>query len=206
MPESRHRTKRRRRRPPAIDAITPFQWKLAFAVLALACAAVALWILLDNRTSTPAPTGNSPPLLSTPVPGVTATPAAAPGTPQTVRLVIPAGHIDLRVIQGDGVVVPLNLAMHYPGTSQPGGGGNALFYAHAQPGMFAGLYALHLGDEIRAYRSDGSQLLYQVRTLHKVPATDGTVLKQTPFEEVTLLTCTSYNPYNPRYIVTATPV
>jgi LPXTG-site transpeptidase (sortase) family protein len=120
--------------------------------------------------------------------------------------VIPAGHIDLHVVEGDGVTVPVNLAMHYPTTSEPGEGSNSLFYAHARPGMFLGLYDLHVGDEVRIIRGDGSQLLYQVRTLRKVSFNDGSVLKPTPFEEITLLTCTSYNPYNPRYIVTATPV
>lgn len=130
---------------------------------------------------------------------------AAPGTPETVRLVVPAGRVDLRVVPGDGVRVPMNLAAHYPGTSEPGGGGNSLFYAHAQPGMFLGLYSVHIGDEVRAYRADGSELVYRVRTIHRVGATDDSVLRQSPFEEVTLLTCTSYDPHTPRYIVTATP-
>lgn len=206
MPEARHRTKRRRR--PLTNAfrkLAPVQAVVTLITLAAAGGAVAALVLVLNRAPAAAPLGDSPPIVTNRTPGLSATPAAAPGTPETVRLVIPAGRIDLRVVPGDGHTVPLNLAVHYPGTSEPGGGGNSLFYAHAQPGMFRGLYDLHLGDEIRAFRSDGSQVVYQVRTLHKVAATDDSVLQQTPFEEVTLLTCTSYNPYNPRYIVTATP-
>ncbi|MFN2466381.1 MAG: sortase [Candidatus Dormibacteria bacterium] len=207
MPIVRQKTKRRRRRLTAVFAkLTPIQLMLVLVTLLAAAGGVAALVLVLDRPPAASPLGDSPPLLTTPGAGISSTPAAAPRTPETVRLVVPAGHIDLRVVPGDGFHVPLNLAVHYPGTSEPGGGGNSLFYAHAQPGMFAGLYDLHLGDEIRAYRSDGSQVLYQVRTLHKVPATDLSVVKQTPFEEVTLLTCTSYNPYNPRYIVTATPV
>lgn len=174
------------------------------AIGGMAGAAAALVLALNRHVAPPPNLVQSPPLRSTPRAGATS--AAAPGTPDTVRLVIPGGGIDLQVREGDGLHVPLNLAMHYPGTSEPGGGGNSLFYAHAQPGMFLGLYSLHVGDEVRVYRSDGSQLIYQVRTLHKVPYNDDQVVRQTPFEEITLLTCTSYNPYNPRYIVTATPL
>jgi LPXTG-site transpeptidase (sortase) family protein len=120
-------------------------------------------------------------------------------------LIAPAGGIDIPVIQGDGVTVPLHLAIHYPGTDQPGGGSNALYYAHAQPGTFQGLYRLHPGDAIEAVRSDGSILHYKAATFQQVPYNDRAVLNPTPFDEITLLTCTSYDPYTPRYIVVGLP-
>jgi LPXTG-site transpeptidase (sortase) family protein len=97
------------------------------------------------------------------------------------------------------------LAMHYPRTGQPGSGSNAVFYAHAQEGMFLGLYNVHIGDEIRATRADGTQLVYRVRSVQRVAFDDIAVLNPTPYEEITLLTCTSYNPRTPRLIITGTP-
>jgi LPXTG-site transpeptidase (sortase) family protein len=121
-----------------------------------------------------------------------------------VRLEIPAGGINIPVIQGDGVQVPMHLAVHYPGTDQPGEGGNALYYAHAQAGMFQGLYKLHPGDEIKAIRSNGTTVKYTVSAIEKVSYNDRSVLDPTPYERVTLLTCTSYNPYTPRLVVIGT--
>lgn len=201
-----HRRNRRRRNPikRRLRSFTRVQMIVSLVtMIASVVAVVALLLLLNQRPAAPPPIGSSPPLKSTPIAGA---PTLPPGLPETSRLVVPSGHIDLRVVEGDGVHVPLNLAMHYPGTSEPGAGSNSLFYAHAQPGMFLGLYDVHVGDEVRVIRADGSQILYQVRTLRKVSYDDTSVLKATPFEEVTMLTCTSYNPYNPRYIVTATPV
>jgi LPXTG-site transpeptidase (sortase) family protein len=67
--------------------------------------------------------------------------------------------------------------------------------------MFQGLYALHPGDDLEAVRSDGSVLHYKAAAFKKVPYNDRAVLDATPFDELTLLTCTSYDPYTPRYIV-----
>ena len=149
------------------------------------------------------PTGAPP--LQLPSGGLPSSSPGAIGTPVTTRLVIPAAKIDIQVIQGDGVSVPMHLAMHYPGTDQPGGGGNALFYAHAQAGMFQGLYQLHLGDQIEAVRADGTQRSYHVTGFEKVAYNDRHVLDPTAFDEISLLTCTSYDPYTPRFIVIALP-
>jgi hypothetical protein len=108
---------------------------------------------------------------------------------------------NLGLVEGDGVHVPINLAAHYPGTAEPGTTGNAVYYAHAQPGMFQGLYRLHLGDEVRVLRQDGTQLVYHVAAFKKVAFNDRSVLLPTPFGE---LTRTSYDPYTPRFIVIAT--
>jgi LPXTG-site transpeptidase (sortase) family protein len=125
--------------------------------------------------------------------------------PLTTELSVPIGKVHIRVIEGDGVTVPMFLAMHYPRTGQPGGGSNAVFYAHAQQGMFLGLYSVHIGDEVRAIRADGTQVIYRVRSVQRVPFDDVSVLAPTPYEEITLLTCTSYNPRTPRLIITGTP-
>ena len=72
------------------------------------------------------------------------------------------------------------------GTAEPGEAGNAVYYAHAQPGMFLGLYQMHLGDEIRVVRADGTHLVFHVTAFKTVPFNDRAALAQTPFEELTL--------------------
>jgi sortase A len=173
-------------------------------VIAALVGAAALVVGLRSTPPPAAPyTASAPPLQ---LPSDGSLPATPTGhvTLAAVRIEAPAGGIDLGLVEGDGVHVPLNLAAHYPGTAQPGDVGNAVYYAHAQPGMFQGLYRLHLGDEIRVLRQDGTQLIYHATAFEKVPFNDRAVLTPTPFGELTLLTCTSYDPYTPRFIVIAT--
>ena len=152
-----------------------------------------------------APSTPSAPPIALPTGGGTPlTTATASLGPMAVRIEAPAGGIDLGLVEGDGIHVPLNLAAHYPGTAEPGQTGNAVYYAHAQPGMFQGLYRLHPGDEIRILFQDGTQQILHATAFKKVAYNDRSVLSPTPFGELTLLTCTSYDPYTPRYIVIAT--
>lgn len=174
-------------------------------VLAAAGGAAALVVILNGPHAEVAAEPASPPLALGPAGLRPARSVTAPTVPLTVRLIAPAGGIDISVVQGDGVTVPLALAVHYPGTAQPGGGSNALFYAHARPGMFQGLYKLHPGDTITAVRADGSERQYHVAALEYVPYNDLSVLDQTPYDEITLLTCTSYDSHTPRFIVIALP-
>lgn len=174
-------------------------------VLAAAGGAAALVLLLNGGHAVQATAPSAPPLALGPQ-GLRRLPALPnAGPPLTTRLIIPNAKIDIPVVQGDGVTVPLNLAMHYPGTDQPGGGSNALYYAHARPGMFQGLYLLHKNDDIRAVRADGSEVDYHVAALEYVSYNDLSVLKPTQYDEITLLTCTSYDPTTPRYIVIGLP-
>lgn len=177
---------------------------VVFMVLAAAGGAAALVLLLSGPRAL-TPVSSTAPLAIDPRGLRPVKPAASQGAALTTRLIVPAGGIDLTVVQGDGVSVPLNLALHYPGTDQPGGGSNALYYAHARPGMFQGLYQLHKGDLIRALRSDGTEADYHVSALEYVPYNDLSVLKPTPYDEITLLTCTSYDPTTPRFIVIGLP-
>ena len=174
-------------------------------VLATAGGATALVLMLNGPRAEVEASPAAPPLALGPAglrPARSVTPTSVP---LTTRLLAPAGGIDIQVVQGDGVTVPLGLAVHYPGTDQPGGGSNALFYAHARPGMFQGLYKLHKGDPVTAVRADGSQLAYHVAALEYVPYNDLSVLDQTPYDEITMLTCTSYDSHTPRFIVIALP-
>jgi LPXTG-site transpeptidase (sortase) family protein len=200
-----HRRAPRRRLRRALRRLSRLQYAVILAMLlAVAAGSVGLVLLLRGPAPAPAYPVTAPPLaLGSNSPGTaTSLPAAAV---LTTRLIIPAGGIDIPVIQGDGVSVPLHFAIHYPGTDQPGGGSNALYYGHAQPGMFQGLYRVHQGDEIQAVRSDGTELVYKVAVLKKVAFNDRSVLQPSKFDEITLLTCTSYDPYTPRYIVIGLP-
>lgn len=174
-------------------------------VLAAGGGAAALVALMNGPRANVEAAPVSPPLALSPGGLRPARSVTPPIVPLTVRLIAPAGGIDISVVQGDGVTVPLGLAVHYPGTDQPGGGSNALFYAHARPGMFQGLYQLHKGDAITAVRADGTEMQYHVAALEYVPYNDLTVLGQTPYDEITLLTCTSYDSHTPRFIVIGLP-
>ena len=174
-------------------------------VLAAAGGAAALVLILSGPHAEVEAAPASPPLALGPAGLRPARSVTAPTVPLTVRLIAPAAGIDISVVQGDGVTVPLGLAVHYPGTAQPGGGSNALFYAHARPGMFQGLYKLRKDDSITAVRADGSELQYHVAALEYVPYNDLSVLHQTPYDEITLLTCTSYDSHTPRFIVSGLP-
>jgi sortase A len=176
---------------------------LAVMLLAAIVGVVALAVALRPAPAQAPYAASAPPLQLPSGGSLAATPTARPEL-ASVRIEAPAGGIDLGLVEGDGIHVPLNLAAHYPGTAEPGETGNAVYYAHAQPGMFLGLYQLHLGDEIRVVRQDGTQLVFHVTAFEKVPFNDRAVLAPTPFEELTLLTCTSYDPFTPRFIVIAT--
>ena len=175
------------------------------AVMALAAIVGVVAIAFALRpVPAEAPFTPSAPPLALPSGGISpATPSAASEI-AAVRIVAPSGGINLGLVEGDAVHVPINLAAHYPGTAEPGSNGNAVYYAHAQPGMFQGLYRLRLGDVVRVLRQDGTELVFHVAAFRKVAFNDRSVLLPTPFGELTLLTCTSYDPYTPRFIVIAT--
>jgi sortase A len=176
---------------------------IAVMLLAAVVGIVALVFALRPAPAEAPFTASAPPLALPSGGAITATPSAAAEI-ASVRLEAPAGDINLGLVEGDGVHVPMNLAAHYPGTAEPGSTGNAVYYAHAQPGMFQGLYRLHLGDEVRVLKQDGTELVFHVAAFKKVAFNDRSVLLPTAFGELTLLTCTSYDPYTPRFIVIAT--
>ena len=175
------------------------------AVMGLAALIGVIALLFALRpVPAEAPFTPSAPPLALPARGSLPTTPSGASDPAAVRIEAPSGGINLGLVEGDGVHVPINLAAHYPGTAEPGPTGNAVYYAHAQPGMFQGLYRLRLGDVVRVLRQDGTELVFHVAAFKKVAFNDRSVLLPTPFGELTLLTCTSYDPYTPRFIVIAT--
>ncbi len=107
----------------------------------------------------------------------------------------------------DGVV-------HYPGTSLPGMGGNTVITGHSSyfpwdvgrfKDVFALLHNVDIGDEIIVYQ-DQVKYLYKVTEKYEVKPEEIDVLKQTPNDKLTLITCTPVGTNTRRLIVEAEPI
>ncbi len=103
--------------------------------------------------------------------------------------------------------------VHYPGTSLPGQTGNIVITGHSSyfpwdPGRFKDVFALlHKaieGDEIIIYYEQ-DKYVYTINEIKVVLPEDIEVLKQTPQDKLTLITCTPVGTNLKRLIVTATP-
>lgn len=111
---------------------------------------------------------------------------------------------DMQEALQDGVI-------HYPGTSYPGQTGNVVITGHSSyfpwdsgrfKDVFALLHQLKIGDKIMVYHNQ-EKYIYEV-TETKVVAPDNIeVLKQTPDDRLTLITCTPVGTNSKRLIVTA---
>lgn len=104
----------------------------------------------------------------------------------------------------DGVV-------HYPGTSLPGQTGNVVITGHSSyfpwdPGRFKDVFALLHdvveGDKIVVYYNQ-DKYLYEVDKIRIVMPEEIEVLKQTPDDRITLITCTPVGTNLKRLIVSA---
>lgn len=104
----------------------------------------------------------------------------------------------------DGVV-------HYPGTSLPGQTGNVVVTGHSSyfpwdPGKFKDVFALlHdvvKGDRIVVYYNQ-DKYIYEVNDIKVVLPDNIEILKQTPDDRITLITCTPVGTNLKRLIVTA---
>lgn len=101
--------------------------------------------------------------------------------------------------------------VHYPGTSIPGEGGNMAITGHSSyfpwdPGRFKDVFALlhdvYEGDKIVIYW-DQKKYIYEVTEKKIVLPEDIQVLKQTPDEQITLITCTPVGTNLKRLIIVA---
>ena len=157
-----------------------------------------------NRTQ---PTPATAPVIAGVAPAPAPTEAAAPASVREgLRVRIPVLGIDLPVVEGDGINAPLYQAAHYPGMRWPGEGGRSLLYAHARIGMFGPLFGARLGEEIQIERPGEQPLLYTIRRyVSDWPATDVSILQPGDHEQLVLLTCTTYDPRDPRIVVIAEP-
>ncbi len=107
----------------------------------------------------------------------------------------------------DGVV-------HYPGTSLPGQSGNVVITGHSSyfpwdPGRYKDVFALLHdvveGDKIVVYYEQ-DKYVYEVNEIEIVLPEDIDVLKQTPSDKLTLITCTPVGTNLKRLIVSAVPI
>jgi LPXTG-site transpeptidase (sortase) family protein len=114
---------------------------------------------------------------------------------------------DMQEALKDGVI-------HYPGTSLPGQHGNVVITGHSSyfpwdPGrfkdVFALLHQLKIGDKIVIYYNQ-EKYIYEVNERKVVKPSDINVLKQTPNDKLTLITCTPVGTNINRLIITAVPV
>lgn len=104
--------------------------------------------------------------------------------------------------------------VHYPGTSLPGQTGNIVITGHSSyfpwdPGRFKDVFALlHdvvKGDKIVIYY-DQNKYIYEVDDIKVVLPSNIDVLKQTPEDKLTLITCTPVGTNLKRLIITAKPI
>jgi LPXTG-site transpeptidase (sortase) family protein len=159
---------------------------------------------------TPPPVDSLPPDESLP-PGQTqgsghTAPPNQGGGGVAVRIRVPSLGIDLPIIEGDGVDVPLYRAAHYPGSAWPGQGSNIYLYAHARAGMFLNLWDARSGDVVYLDLASGGTRTYVVdQVLGSVPWDDTALLGPTSREQLTLQTCLSYGDTAPRFVVIAHP-
>lgn len=107
-----------------------------------------------------------------------------------------------------------NGVVHYPGTSLPGQTGNVVVTGHSSyfpwdPGRFKDVFALlhdiELEDQIVIYYNQ-EKYVYVVSDIKVVLPEDIAVLKQTPNDQLTLITCTPVGTNLKRLIVTAIPL
>lgn len=108
---------------------------------------------------------------------------------------------------GNGVV-------HYPGTSLPGESGNIAITGHSSyfpwdqgrfKDVFALLHDVVEGDKIVIYYEQ-DKYIYEVYDIEVVLPEDIGILKQTPEDKLTLITCTPVGTNLKRLIVSAKPI
>lgn len=154
-------------------------------------------------------------------------PIAAQGGPSVpvtedtfFQLIIPGLEVDIPVFEAwlRGRTWEFRIfteqAGHLQYTAYPGQRGNIVIGAHYAladftPGPFQNLDQLEIGDPIQVYYM-GRLFTYRVTGADLVSPTDLRVLRTTPGETLTLLTCYDYSPqaatYTRRYVVYATRV
>jgi LPXTG-site transpeptidase (sortase) family protein len=165
---------------------------------------VALGTSTQNVGTIPSQVTSSSPLTSG-SPGPSVATASPPGL-RASRIQITRLHIDLAIVDGDGIDAPIGKAAHYPGSGWPDGRTNIYIYAHARTGMFLSLWDAVVGDRVDLMLVDGSKRSYVVdKVLPKVPPDAVEYLQPTQVEQLTLQTSTGPNEGDPRFVVIAHP-
>ena len=155
-----------------------------------------------------------------PTPTVAALPEAGEPEPDVTaveRVIIPAIQLDtiVKYVPYDGLswlIGGLKQEVAWLGdTSWPGLGSNTVLAGHVtlrtgENGPFRFLESLQQGDWIIVYTAENAYT-YSVRTSQTVEETDLSVVAATDLEQITLITCTDWNPdlrkYQRRLIINA---
>ena len=120
------------------------------------------------------------------------------------KLDIPKAGLSAMVMEGADDATLRVAVGHIPGTALPGQGGNVGLAGH-RDSFFRGLRKLQVGDEITLTTRAGT-LHYRVETIRVVSPDDVSVLRDTPYPALTLVTCYPFYYVGPaprRWIVEA---
>jgi LPXTG-site transpeptidase (sortase) family protein len=146
--------------------------------------------------------------------------AAVPPKITEYRLLIPALQFDRPVILARATTSSWNFnyirytAAYLEGRPLPGSGNNVALGAHSElakrrPGPFYRLDQLKPGDSV-IVKFNGKTFYYEVERLWTTTPDDSSPIAQADSEQLTLFTCSAYNPesstYELRLIVRAHPV
>ena len=181
-------------------------WPVWLLMLGLVVVAAGVVLFLGRQTA-PAKQATLP-LTTSPAPVISDFPSATPlaTSPVGERIQVPALHIDLPLVAGDGYNAPLYKAATYPTLKLPGQGGRSFIYAHARVGMFDPLFRAQVGQEVDIIRPDGAPLRYRITQYYRSwPISDLRWLQPAGHEELILSTCTTYNYNDPRIVAVAEP-
>jgi len=114
--------------------------------------------------------------------------------PSDNRLIVPAMHLDMPIIEGPNEYSLMKGPWRLPQTSTPDKGGNTVIAGHRftynnPQGTFYFLDKVHVGDTFAIYWQS-KEYLYQVASSQVVPPTQISIEAPTSAPEVTLFTCT----------------
>jgi sortase A len=125
------------------------------------------------------------------------------------RLLAPRHGVDLIVLADVSGRTMAFGPGHVPGTAPPGAPGHTVLTGHRDT-AFRFLRALAAGDELRVVAPGGGQRRYAVVEALVVDAGDTWVLRETPEDRLTLVTCYPFDALVPggplRYVVRASSV
>lgn len=173
-------------------------------------------------TATPAPAAKQQPSVPTLPNGVRYGDRTPNLANRIVRIAAPSIKLDTKVYEvyatkkGEWEVAEYAAGHHY-NSKNPGEGGNIVLSGHNnwKGEVFRYLELFKPGDIIQVWTQDGKEYKYQVaetRKLLEKGATyaqrleNGKVMEQTPYEQLTLISCWPYVSYTHRLIVVAKPV
>jgi LPXTG-site transpeptidase (sortase) family protein len=180
-------------------------WALVGMVLGLLLVVGGFFERASQHSATPATTTATPtPLFDTSVIPAPSNPVIPP---EGLRIRVVDLGIDLPIVAGDGWDAPFYKAATYPGLGLPGSGVRSVIYAHARAGMFGPLFNGKVGERVEIDRPDGASLQYAITEFYRSwPATDVRWLQPLAQEQLVLVTCTTYNPNDPRIVAIASPI